>query len=53
MDQVIVLSEGNISECGTFDELLRQRGTFAGMAARQGIFPKAEGGSVEPAFSPR
>jgi subfamily B ATP-binding cassette protein MsbA len=43
MDQVVVLADGNIEECGSFDELLRQRASFASMAARQGIFPKAEG----------
>ena len=39
MDQIIVLSrEGRIAEQGTFDELLRGKGLFATMAARQGIF---------------
>ena len=39
MDQVIVLSkEGRIVEQGKFDELLRAKGLFASMAARQGIF---------------
>ena len=39
MDQIIVLSkEGRIAEQGTFDELVRAKGLFATMAARQGIF---------------
>ena len=40
MNQVIVLSEGRIIETGGFDELVRAGGSFAAMAARQGIFPK-------------
>jgi ABC-type multidrug transport system fused ATPase/permease subunit len=36
---VIVLTEGRIVESGGFDELLRQGGAFAAMAAKQGIFP--------------
>jgi subfamily B ATP-binding cassette protein MsbA len=39
MDQIIVLSkEGRIAEQGSFDELVRAKGLFATMAARQGIF---------------
>lgn len=39
MDQIIVLSkEGRIAEQGGFDELVRAKGLFATMAARQGIF---------------
>jgi len=38
MDQIIVLSQGRIVEQGTFDELVRGRGLFASMAAKQGIF---------------
>ena len=38
MNQVIVLSEGRIIETGGFDELVRAKGLFASMAARQGIF---------------
>lgn len=38
MDRIIVLSQGRIVEQGTFDELLRTKGVFATMAARQGIF---------------
>jgi len=38
MDQVVVLEHGSISEYGTFDELLKRGGSFAAMAARQGIF---------------
>jgi ABC-type multidrug transport system fused ATPase/permease subunit len=38
MDHIIVLSKGEIVEQGTFDELVRAKGYFAGMAARQGIF---------------
>ena len=41
MDHIIVLAEGCIVEQGTFDELVRARGIFAGMAARQGIFAAA------------
>lgn len=41
MDHIIVLSQGRIVEQGTFDELVRARGIFAGMAARQGIFAAA------------
>ena len=39
MDHIIVLSQGQIVEQGSFDELVRANGIFAGMAARQGIFP--------------
>lgn len=39
MDRIIVLAEGRLVESGRFDELLRQGGLFADMAARQGIFP--------------
>jgi len=38
MDRIIVLAEGRLVESGGFDELLRQGGIFADMAARQGIF---------------
>jgi ATP-binding cassette, subfamily B, bacterial MsbA len=38
MDHIIVLSKGEIVEQGTFDELVRAKGYFSGMAARQGIF---------------
>jgi len=38
MDQIIVLAKGEIVERGTFDDLLRAKGLFASMAARQGIF---------------
>ena len=41
MDQIIVLSEGQIVEQGGFQELLQRGGIFAGMAAGQGIFPTA------------
>ncbi len=41
LDHIIVLSKGQIVEQGTFDELVRARGTFASMAARQGIFAVA------------
>ncbi len=42
MDQIIVLSkEGRIAEQGTFEELVRAKGLFATMAARQGIFAGA------------
>ncbi|MDR0534015.1 MAG: ABC transporter ATP-binding protein/permease [Verrucomicrobiales bacterium] len=36
-DQVVVLERGEIVEQGGFDELLKQGGRFAKMAARQGI----------------
>ena len=39
MDRIIVLAEGTIAESGTFDELVRQGGRFAAMAAKQGLFP--------------
>jgi ATP-binding cassette, subfamily B, bacterial MsbA len=38
MDRIIVLSKGKIVEQGTFEELLRAKGIFAAMAARQGLF---------------
>jgi ABC-type multidrug transport system fused ATPase/permease subunit len=38
MDHIIVLSNGNVVEQGTFTELIRMKGIFAGMAAKQGIF---------------
>ena len=38
LDHIIVLSEGRIIESGSFEELLQAAGTFASMAARQGIF---------------
>jgi subfamily B ATP-binding cassette protein MsbA len=38
MDEIIVLSQGQIVEQGQFNDLLRAKGTFAAMAARQGIF---------------
>ncbi len=37
MDQIIVLSEGQIVESGRFEELVARKGRFADMAARQGI----------------
>ncbi len=39
MDKIIVLEAGRIVESGGFDELVRKGGVFAGMAAKQGIFP--------------
>jgi len=45
MDQIIVLSQGRIVEQGSFNELLRAKGLFANMAAKQGIFQgEGEGG---------
>ncbi len=41
MDHIIVLSQGRVVEQGGFDELVRAKGLFAGMAARQGIFAPA------------
>jgi ABC-type multidrug transport system fused ATPase/permease subunit len=41
MDHIIVLSKGRIVEQGNFDELVRAKGLFASMAARQGIFAAA------------
>ena len=38
MNQIIVLSNGNVAEQGTFTELIRAKGIFAGMAAKQGLF---------------
>ncbi len=38
MDEIIVLSHGQIVEQGRFEDLLRAKGIFATMAARQGIF---------------
>ena len=40
MDQIIVLMDGSITESGSFEELLRAGGSFASMAAKQGISPK-------------
>jgi ABC-type multidrug transport system fused ATPase/permease subunit len=40
MDKIIVFSQGRIVEEGTFQELLRRGGIFAGMAAKQGIRPQ-------------
>ena len=37
-NHIIVLSKGQIVEQGKFDALLRAKGLFASMAARQGIF---------------
>src|SRR5439155_13446903 len=39
MDRIIVLSQGQIVEQGTFQELLQQKRAFAAMARRQGITP--------------
>jgi subfamily B ATP-binding cassette protein MsbA len=36
-DHILVLAEGRIVEQGGFDDLLRQGGVFAAMAARQGL----------------
>ncbi len=36
-DAIVVLSQGRITEKGSFQELLRARGTFADMARRQGF----------------
>ena len=41
MDQILVLQQGRILECGSFDQLLSQRGVFTAMAARQSIYPQA------------
>jgi ABC-type multidrug transport system fused ATPase/permease subunit len=40
MDRIIVLADGQIIESGSFEDLLRAGGSFAAMAARQGIFPQ-------------
>ncbi|MEM1059864.1 MAG: ABC transporter ATP-binding protein [Verrucomicrobiota bacterium] len=37
MDEIIVLEEGRAIERGSFSQLLESGGSFAGMAARQGI----------------
>ncbi|MDB6057458.1 MAG: ABC-type multidrug transport system fused ATPase/permease subunit [Verrucomicrobiales bacterium] len=37
MDQIIVLKDGRVVEQGTFDDLIRANGAFAGMASKQGI----------------
>lgn len=42
-DRIIVLSQGRVVEQGSFQELLRAGGSFAVMAARQGIFPRDTG----------
>lgn len=42
MDRIIVLSEGSIVESGSFDELLQAGGSFASMAAKQGLHPKPQ-----------
>ena len=39
MDQIVVLADGRIAEAGSFEELLQRGGSFAAMAALQGIFP--------------
>ncbi len=39
MDLIIVLAKGRIVEQGKFDDLVRAKGIFARMAARQGIYP--------------
>lgn len=39
MDRIVVLDRGRIVEQGTFEELLAAGGSFATMAARQGIYP--------------
>ena len=38
MDRIVVLSEGQIVESGTFDQLLRHEGMFTAMARKQGIW---------------
>jgi subfamily B ATP-binding cassette protein MsbA len=38
MDRIIVLADGQIVESGGFEKLLRTSGSFAAMAARQGMF---------------
>ena len=37
MDRIVVLSKGRIVEIGSYEELIRKGGAFAGMAAKQGI----------------
>jgi ABC-type multidrug transport system fused ATPase/permease subunit len=37
MDQVVVLSSGQVVEQGTFEELLRKGGLFNEMGRRQGL----------------
>jgi subfamily B ATP-binding cassette protein MsbA len=37
MDEIIVLADGQIVEQGSFQELLRAGGVFAGLAAKQGL----------------
>jgi subfamily B ATP-binding cassette protein MsbA len=53
MDRIIVLSDGQIIESGSFDDLLRAGGGFAAMAARQGIFAdRSPGGAGNPMAIP-
>ncbi len=42
MDQIIVLKDGRVVEQGTFDELIRAGGAFAGMARKQGIYAQMQ-----------
>ena len=42
MDQIIVLKDGRVVEQGTFDELIRVGGAFAGMARKQGIYAQMQ-----------
>ena len=42
MDRIIVLHQGRMVECGSFDRLLSDGGIFSQMAARQSIFSPGE-----------
>jgi ABC-type bacteriocin/lantibiotic exporter with double-glycine peptidase domain len=36
-DQIVVLEEGRVVQCGTYAELIREKGLFADLAQRQSL----------------